>query len=400
MSTTKVVIIGGGISSITLAKSLAKEDVEIFFISKNNYHFSNHLLPLVATGALCHKLSAHPLREIFSKQSNIHIILGEVISLDLEKKIIQIKNETLIGYDYLVIATGETSNNIKFPSIPTLSTLSDAIRIKKNLIYALEMADQSSSMKKHLSFTIIGDDIKAIEYASILAEQLKSLLKKYPKIKHIHPKIFLVDYALKLLSNFPEHISDKIKMHLEKKGVNLITDKSKNFIDEKNNNTVFLGENKGADFLSNIKLPINKKNKLIVDKDLSIPGHPEIFAIGNAAYFLDLFSPFSINTKKLQAKFVSNIIKKGIPKHTRPTFKVSYQINLATLGRLNSVFMINDLELFGFVPWVVSGCYYTIHTHSILNKIRMALFWFFPPLHHKNHLLEQSIDDMPTSPLH
>ena len=232
MKPAKVIIIGGGFGGLTAARHLNSKDIQTTLIDKTNYHLFQPLLYQVATAALSPGDIAVPIRSLLSRKENTEVIMAEVISIEKNKKEVQLKDRTLL-FDYLVVAPGSSHSYFgkneweKFA--PGLKTLSDALSIRERILISFEKAEMMNDEKermKYLTFVVVGGGPTGVEMAGAIAEiAKKTMLSNFRNIKPEEAKVILVEAAPRLLTAYSENLSEKAKKSLEELGVIVMTGK-------------------------------------------------------------------------------------------------------------------------------------------------------------------------------
>ena len=297
----RIVIIGGGFAGINVAKSLKDAPVEIDLIDKRNYHLFQPLLYQVATGELDPANIAAPIRKILWKQKNVHVALGEVTAVDFEKKIVQFDGGEL-DYDYLVIASGAQQSYFGHdefrPHAPGLKSIDDALEIRRRLFLAFEEAEweaDEEARRKKLTFVIVGGGPTGVELAGAVKEVATETLPR--EFRNIHSgmaRVIIVDGGPRLVGPMPEDLGVRAQQVLEKMGVEIhlnvhVTDVTAEGV--KIGEETIPAENvfwaagvQGQELAKTLDTEVDRGSRIVVGPDLSIPNHPEVFVVGDAAH--------------------------------------------------------------------------------------------------------------------
>jgi NADH:ubiquinone reductase (H+-translocating) len=420
MNQARVVIIGGGFAGINVTKALNKAHVDILLIDKKNHHLFQPLLYQVASAVLSPADIATPLRQIFSHQKNTSVIMGTVKNIDKQNRELTLATGDTISYDYLVIAPGTSHSyfgNDQWASIaPGIKTLTDAQKIREKILLSFEKAeriDNKQVAEKLLNFVIIGAGPTGIEMAGAIAEMAhKTLFKDF---RHIHPeksKIYLIDAAPRILPSFPEKLSKRAHKDLEKMGVHIITGETVSNITEEGVeigedfietcNILWAAGNQASPLLKSLDIPLDRQGRAIVKPDLSIPEHPEIFVIGDAASCkgkdgkpLAGIAPVAIQ----QGLYVGNIIRKHLSKTQRPPFVYFDKGSMATIGKNHAVGYIRNFRFGGFFAWIVWCFIHILYLVNYRSRISVMLQWIFYYCSNRrsSRLIYKSIDEELTS---
>lgn len=398
MAYTKVVIIGGGFGGLNTAKSLKGAKLDILLIDKTNHHLFQPLLYQVATAALSPADIAIPIREVFRGQSNFHVIMGDVVSIDKNKKEVVLGNGDRMSYDYLVLSVGAShsyfGNDPWEKFAPGLKTISDALKIREQVLISFERAERMDSLKeaaKYLNFVVIGGGPTGVEMAGAIAEiARKTMFKNFRNIRPEESKVYLVEAAPYILPVYPQKLSLKAKEDLENLGVCVMVGKKVTNVSEAgvqiedtlipSRNIIWAAGNQASPLLKTLDTPLDRQGRVIVDSELNIPGHPEIFVIGDAAQAMGADGkplPGIAPTAIQQGKYVAKILKNGVPKDKRPPFKYFDKGYMATIGKSKAVVVAGKLQFSGFIAWLAWCFIHVAYLVGFKNRLVVMMQWFF-----------------------
>lgn len=393
----KVLILGAGFGGLSAAKVLADSDFEIIIVDKTNHHLFQPLLYQVATAALSPTDIAVPIRALLSDYKNIKVILDEVISIDKANQIVNLTNSQL-KYDYLIVAVGSRhsyfGNNEWERLAPGLKTLTDALVIREKIIQSLEIAEKEINpelIQKYLTFIVIGGGPTGVEIAGAIAEIAKeTIIKDYKNFKPEDTKVILIEAADRILSSFDSKLSLLAKEDLEKLGVEVkLKTKVENISEEgvftdqgfiPSKTIIWAAGNQASPILKSLKVETDRSGRVIVNKDCSIPNHPEVFVIGDAAHFTDdngKVLPGVAQVAIQQGKFVAELISKELPPERRPSFRYKDKGTMATIGKAKAVAEIKGFKLSGFIAWVVWSVVHIFFLIGFRNRFRVMLEWIW-----------------------
>ncbi len=415
MQRKKVIIIGGGFGGINTAKGLKHAKCDILLIDKTNHHLFQPLLYEVASAALSSADIAIPIREILRNQENVSVIMGDVVNIDKEKKHIQLINGEQHEYDYLIIATGAHHSYFGHDNwetyAPGLKTLSDALAIRERILVSFEKAERfekPAESAKYLSFVIIGGGPTGVEMAGAIAEiAYKTMFKNFRRINPARAQIYLIEALPFILPMFSQKLSLHAKRQLEQMGVKVITGKKvidinangvqleDEFIESLN---VFWGAgNQASPLLKTLQIPLDRQGRAIVDPDLSIPGFPEVFVIGDAACVMDKDArPLpAIASPAIQAgHYISKIIKNEIPKLKRRPFVYFDKGSMATIGKCKAIARVGKMEFTGLIAWLAWCFIHIFYLIGFRNRAGVLLQWLFRYFTHQRgaRLIYGSLD--------
>ncbi|MCP5491525.1 MAG: NAD(P)/FAD-dependent oxidoreductase [Chlamydiales bacterium] len=398
MGFTRVIIVGGGFGGLNAAKGLRKAKIDLILFDKKNHHLFQPLLYQVASAALSPADIAIPLREILRDHKNTTVLMGDVIDVDKEKRFITLGNGEIMHFDFLVIAAGARhsyfGNDQWEKFAPGLKTVSDALNIRERLLTSFEKAERCDSIKeasKYLNFVIIGAGPTGVEMAGAIAEIAhKTMIRNFRRIKPEKARIYLLEAAPRVLPPYPEKLSKRAYKDLEKMGVSVMTSKRvTNVTDEgvqledgfiESKNVIWAAGNQAAPLLRTLDADLDRQGRVIVEKDLSLPGSPEIFVIGDAAHVLSKKGepiPAVATAAIQEGAYVAHIIKRRIPKPLRPAFKYFDKGSMATIGRAKAVAYFGKIKFAGLLAWCAWGFIHIIYLIGFRNRFSVGLNWFF-----------------------
>jgi len=392
-----IVIIGAGFGGLTVAKELAKKEFEITLIDKTNHHLFQPLLYQVATAALSPADIAIPIRSVFSENKNVEVLLGEVKSIDREKKKVYF-NGSELDYDYLVIATGSRHSYFGKDEwekyAPGLKTLNDALKIREKILLSLEAAELEKDpvrKQKYLNFVIIGGGPTGVELAGAISEIVnKNLIPDFRNIDAKMTKVYMIEALPNILSSYPEKLSQKALEDLKKLEVEVILKErvteinengvklSNRFIESKN--ILWAAGNQTLPLVKNLGVETDKLGRVLVNNDLSIAGEKNIFVIGDAAAAknekgenLPAIAPVAIQ----QAKYVAKVISNDLMEKPHKKFRYKDRGTMATIGKAKAVALIKGLKLTGLIAWLAWSLVHVLFLISFRNKLRVMSEWMW-----------------------
>ncbi|MBP7075164.1 MAG: NAD(P)/FAD-dependent oxidoreductase [Rhabdochlamydiaceae bacterium] len=415
MERNKVVIIGAGFGGLNVAKALNKTNLEILVIDKTNHHLFQPLLYQVASAALSPGEIGIPIREILRKQENTTVLMGDVTQIDKTNRQIVLANGERIKYNYLVVAVGARhsyfGNDAWEKYAPGLKTIKDALKIREDVLISFEKAeriDNPEMAAQYLNFVIIGGGPTGVEMAGAIAEiARKTLFKNFRRIKPEKSKIYLVEAGPHILPMYPTSLSDRAKKDLEKLGVEVLVGKKVTNITEEGvqvdntfypcKNVIWAAGNQASPLLKTLEVPLDRQGRVIVEPDLSILNHPEVFVIGDAACAMGKdkkplpgVSPVAIQ----EGKYVSKIIKNQTPKDKRKPFKYFDKGSMATIGKAKAIAMIGKLKFTGLTAWLMWCFIHIVYLIGFRNRLTVMLEWilFYLTGHRGARLIYSSVE--------
>ncbi|HEY2324872.1 MAG TPA: NAD(P)/FAD-dependent oxidoreductase, partial [Thermoanaerobaculia bacterium] len=299
--TPHVVIVGGGFAGLYAARALRGAPVRITIVDRHNYHLFQPLLYQVATAALNPSDIAAPIRSILRRQSNVSVLLGEATSIDVNRNAVVLKDGAELVYDYLIVATGATHSYFSHPEwepdAPGLKSIDDALEIRRRVLVAFETAEREENEAARnalLTFVIVGAGPTGAELAGALSEIARQTMLR--DFRHINPssaRIILVEGKDRVLPTYPPSLSKKAQRQLEHLGVEVITNA---VVTSLNDREVCIGDKtiptrtvlwaagvKASPLAASLGAPLDRAGRVLVNPDLTISGHPEVFVAGDLA---------------------------------------------------------------------------------------------------------------------
>jgi NADH:ubiquinone reductase (H+-translocating) len=400
MSNKTLVIVGGGFGGLALAKALKKfkkRPLEIILIDKTNHHLFQPLLYQVATAALNAADIAIPIRETLSKQKNVTVLMGEVCEVNKKEKLLILKNGSTIHFDYLVLSVGARHSyfgNDEWENYaPGLKTLKDAVNLRERLLISFEKAESCDSYheaEKYLTFVIVGGGPTGVEMAGSIAEIAHdTMIKDFRRIDTSKTKIYLIEGAPRVLGPFQEKLSIKATKALDCMGVEVITNK---IVTNISNEGVHIGDdfipsktviwaagNQASPLLKTLEVPLDRQGRVKVDTDLSIPDHPDIFVIGDAASVVlkegDPPLPAVATPAMQEGRFLAKIIGNNIPKEKRTPFKYFDKGSMATIGKSKAIMQYKTIGIYGFFAWLLWGFVHLMYLVAYRSRFWVLVEW-------------------------
>ncbi len=392
-----LVVIGGGFAGLWASRALAKAPLRITLIDRRNHHLFQPLLYQVATAGLSSPDIAAPLRHILGKQRNIEVRLGEVVAIDKHARQVQLGDGTQIAYDMLLVASGAThayfGHDEWAADAPGLKTLDDALYLRRKLLLAFERAEAEPDPAKRaawLSFAIVGGGPTGVELAGTLAEIARHTLKN--EFRHINPadaKVRLVEAGPRVLSSFPEVLSLKARRQLEKLGVEVLTGTPVSHIDGQGfqlgdthvpaRTVVWAAGVAASPLARTLDVPLDRAGRIQVEPDLTVPGHPEIFAGGDLVALMQANGrpvPGVAPAAKQMGTYVAQVIRSRLAGKPAPApFRYNDQGNLATIGRMAAIVHVGKLQLSGLLAWWFWLAAHVFFLIGFRNRLVVLLNW-------------------------
>ena len=393
-----VVIVGAGFGGLWAAKTLANAPVEVVVIDRQNYHLFQPLLYQVATAGLSPADIAAPIRGIVGKYRNVTVMLGFVESVDVLTRKVQIEGGRSVPYDYLILATGARhayfGHDDWEPFAPGLKRIEDATDIRRRILLAFEEAENETDpdKRRHLmNIAIVGGGPTGVELAGAIAELARrALAKDFRNIDPRAARIFLIEAGPSLLATMPADLSNDAQHRLEKLGVEVRLNAPVTAVDAAGvtigavrieARTVLWAAGVAASPAGQwIGAECDRVGRINVNADLSVPGHPEIFAIGDTALVIDTVGkplPGVAPVAKQQGIYVGKFIKARMRGGEVVPFHYRDYGNLATIGRKAAVIDFGWIHLRGSVAWVIWSVAHIFFLIGFRNRLTVALDWLW-----------------------
>jgi NADH dehydrogenase len=394
----KVVIVGAGFGGLETAKTLKRAPCDITIVDRQNHHCFQPLLYQVATAALSPADVAWPIRHILREQSNATVLMGEVSGVNTKQRLLHTDFGD-VPYDYLVIATGAMHSYFGHDDwsgfAPGLKHIEDATRIRRSILIAFERAEivtDKEEQRRLLTFVIVGGGATGVEMAGAIAEIARqTLAADFRRIDPRTARIVLIEAGPRLLPAFPPEQSDYVRTTLMRAGVTVMTDTMVTKCDARgadlnsgrlNAGTVIwaagVTASPAAQWLS---AAADRAGRVKVERDLSMPGHPELFVIGDAAAVIDGKGrpvPGIASAAKQMGRYVGKLIAARIAGRSGPApFHYMHLGELATIGRHAAVVKLGRLRLKGFIGWLFWSVVHIYFLIGLRNRFIVAFSWLW-----------------------
>jgi NADH dehydrogenase len=391
----RVVIVGAGFGGLRAARALRNTHVEVTVIDRQNHHLFQPLLYWVATAGLSPADICSPIRSILRKQKNVEVFMDEVTGVDLQEKQV-LMGDRSISYDYLVLATGAHDNYFGHPewehNAPGLKTIVDATSIRRKILLAFEAAEietDPEKVKALLTFVLVGAGPTGVEMAGAIAELAhKALASDFRHIDTRMTRILLIEAGPRILTAFPESLSEKTQKRLMSMGVEVLTSTPVTDVGEHgvvvggeriNASTIIWGAGVSASSAGKwLGAEVDRAGRVKVCNDLSIPGYPNVFVIGDTASFVQNGKPLpGVAQVAMQGGiYVASVITHRVKgKELNKPFSYRDKGNLATVGRSYAIVDIGNIRLTGFFAWVM---WLAVHIYFLVgfrNRLVAIFQW-------------------------
>jgi NADH dehydrogenase len=392
----KIIVVGCGFAGLNFAKALKNSEYQITMIDKFNHHLFQPLLYQVATASISPGEIAYPIREVFAGAKNITTLMGEVTEFRAQNKRVVLANGETLDYDYLVIAIGARHSYFGHKEwetyAPGLKNISDALRIRDQVLISFEKAERVADPEKiipFLTFVIIGGGPTGVEMSGAISEIARtSLIKNFRHFDPAKARIILVEALPNILPVYPEKLSQRAKKDLEELGVEVWNNRKVTKIDERGvyvddefietENIIWAAGNEAPQVLSTLKVEQDKARRIIVQPDLSIKEHPHIYVLGDCACCLGKDGkplPGIAPTAIQQGQYLGRIFKSHRQNSHSLPFKYFDKGMMATIGKSKAVVVTGKLQFGGFIAWLAWSFIHIVYLIGFKNRIVVMLRW-------------------------
>ena len=394
-STPRVVVVGAGFGGLNAARLLARYPVHVTVVDRKNHHTFQPLLYQVATAGLSPGEIAAPIRWVLGRRSNVEVLMEEVTNFDLDRRIV-ITPEQQIPYDYLIVAAGARhayfGHDAWEPWAPGLKTIEDALEIRRRVLLAFELAERQAAGGEgavSLNFVVVGGGPTGVELAGTLAEIARHVLAhEFRKIDPRNTHILLLEGGPRVLPTYPEDLSRSAEKQLGNLGVEVRTSTMVTCVEP---GAIRIGESRlsaavilwaagvaASSLGKKLGAPVDRAGRVLVQPDLSLPGHHEVFVIGDLAALKDEHgnllpgvAPVSIQ----EGKFVAHTIGTELKGEARRNFHYFDKGSLATIGRAAAVAQFGKIHISGFIAWLAWLFIHIFFLIGFRNRLIVLIQW-------------------------
>ncbi|CAG1006220.1 NADH dehydrogenase [Phycisphaerales bacterium] len=398
----QVVIVGGGFGGLNAARALAHAPLQITLVDRRNHHVFQPLLYQVATAALSPAQIAAPIRKILRHQKNVEVVLAEATGVDLARRVLIVDALPYreIRYDYLILAAGATHSYFGrddwATNAPGLKSIEDALEIRRRFLLAYEAAEREPDPQRRralLTFVVVGAGPTGVELAGAISEISRTVIRRdFRRIDTSETRVILVEALDRVLpGGFPPEISARALRDLTELGVEVLLGSRVTSIDPKgvnvgdrridSHNVFWAAGVRASPLGAMLGAPVDAAGRVIVEPDLSIPGHPDVFVIGDLARVIDPATkcqvpgmcPGAIQMGRfVGGLIVADLARRGTP---YPQFHYTDKGLLATIGRARAVAYVGGLKLVGWTAWVFWALLHVFFLIGFRNRLAVMLDW-------------------------
>jgi len=390
-----VVIIGGGFAGIYAIQALKRASVRVTIIDRRNYHLFQPMLYQVATAGLNPADITAPIRSVVRRQRNAHVVLGEVCGIDKAERRVELTDGSSFTYDYLLVCTGARHSYFGHDDwerlAPGLKGLEDALEIRRRILKAFEKAEREPDPIRRqalLTFVIVGGGPTGVEMAGAVAEIRSYALRR--DFRHIDPReatIVLLEGTGRLLNAYPDSLSEEAKRELRSLGVvvrteTFVTNVRPGAVEAAGwtiptHTVIWAAGNTASPLLKSLDVPLDRQGRVIVRRDCTIPDHPEVFVLGDAALFQEnghavpAICPAAIQ----MGQYAARTIQRDLAGKPREPFAYWDKGQLAVIGRGQAVADLGRLHFSGFIAWLLWIFVHIFFLIGFRNRLLVLIEW-------------------------
>lgn len=391
-----VVILGGGFGGLNAARELARAKVRVTLIDRRNHHLFQPLLYQVATAALNPSDIAVPIRRILRRQQNVEVLLAEALSVDLSAKVVTL-DEGSVAYDHLIVATGARHSYFGHdewaPFAPGLKSIRDALDIRRRVLSAFELAERETDAARRdawLTFVVVGAGPTGVELSGALCEIAQhALASDFRRINPAQARVILLEGSDRVLPPYTPALSEKARQQLVRLGVDVRTGQRVTSIDADGvsigsahiatRTVLWAAGVGGSGFGRALGVPLDRAGRVIVEPDLSIAGHPDVFVVGDLACLIQEGKqiPAVAPAATQEAQHAARNVLRSIRGEATLPFRYKNKGSLATIGRSAAVADLGKIKLSGPPAWVAWLVLHVLFLVGFRNRFIVVFQWMW-----------------------
>ena len=394
----RIVIIGGGFGGLYAARALKRDDVEVTVLDRTNHHLFQPLLYQVATATLAPTDITAPIRWLLRKQRHTTVLMTEVERVDVERRVVVTEEPREIPYDYLIVAAGARHSYFSHPEwetiAPGLKSIDDAIRLRQRILSAFEraeMTDDPTERAAWLTFVIVGGGPTGVELAGMLPTiATHSLPRDFRNIAHERARVVLLEGGSKVLATYPDALAEHARLDLTNLGVEvrtgaLVTKVERGLVQVgdgetiRSNTVIWAAGNAASPLGKSLGAPTDRVGRVPVEADLSVPGHREVFVIGDMASIATKGKPVpGVAPAAMQmGAHAARNIRRDLEQRPRVPFVYRNKGDLATIGRHRAIADFGRLQLSGWIAWWFWLFLHIMYLAGFRNRLSVLIEWAY-----------------------
>jgi NADH dehydrogenase len=392
-----VVIIGGGFAGLRAARTFKKADVDVTVLDRTNHHLFQPLLYQVATAVLAPSDITVPIRWALRSNRNVLVLMSEAREIDVDRRIVYVDDERRpVHYDYLIVAAGARHSYFGHDEwedvAPGLKSIADAYEMRRRFLMSFELAEKSDDAATRVAyqtFVIVGGGATGVELAGMIPDTARSFCRDFRRINPGDTHVVLIEGGPRLLAAFPEELSARAQHDLQTLGVDV---RLKSIVTRVEPDAVYIGEeriptrtvfwaagNAATPLGRQLGAPVDRSGRVQVGPDLSVPGHPEVFVVGDAAAYVDRGKPVpgvAPAANQMGEHAAKNVLAslRGEP---RAEFRYFNKGDLATIGRHRAVASFGSLKFKGWVAWWLWLVVHLMYLVGFRNRASVLVQWAY-----------------------
>lgn len=392
----KVVIVGGGFGGISAARALRHANVDVTVVDRTNHHVFQPLLYQVATATLAETDITAPIRWLLRKQPHTRVVMAEVTGIDVAQRTVHLDDGETLGYDYLVVAAGARHSYFGHDDwerlAPGLKSIEDALEMRRRFLLAYERAETESDAAARealLTFVIVGAGPTGVELAGMVPTIARhTLAPDYRAVDTRRTRVVLVEGGPRILPTFPADLAARAQRDLEELGVEVRTGQVVSEVtpdgvtiagEPLRAATVFWAAGNAASALGRaLGAPLDRAGRVLVEPDLSIPGHPEVFVVGDLAAATTDGKPVPgvAPAANQGGTHAARMIRRDLEARPRTAFRYRNKGDLATIGRNRAIAVFGDrLRLTGVLAWLFWLFVHILYLAGFRNRLSVLITW-------------------------
>jgi NADH dehydrogenase len=394
----RVVIVGGGFGGLYAARALKRADVELTVLDRTNHHLFQPLLYQVATATLAPTDITAPIRWLLRRQRQTTVLMAEVQRVEPDRRVVVVEGAREIPYDYLIVAAGARHSYFDHPEwetiAPGLKSIDDAIRLRQRVLTAFERAEQEEDPAERaawLTFVIVGGGPTGTELAGMLPTIARHTLpREFRRIADEKARVVLLEGGPKVLATYPEALSEHARRDLANLGVEvrtgaLVTKVERGTVQVgesdliRSNTIIWAAGNAASPLGRSLGVPVDRVGRVLVEPDLSIPGHPELFVIGDMASIATNGKPVpGVAPAAMQmGAHVARNIRRDLEQRPRAPFAYRSRGDLATIGRHHAIADFGRVQLTGALAWWFWLLLHIMYLAGFRNRLSVLIEWSY-----------------------